>query len=75
MKLTFHFPTDILTINLDKEKGEWFVKELENLKPSAENLLTFAQLKARYEEEFDDFELFWYSKPINQLKENGLLAI
>ena len=75
MKLNFHFPTDILTINLDKEKGEWFVKELENLKPSAENLLTFAQLKARYEEEFDDFELFWYSKPINQLKENGLLAI
>jgi len=75
MKLTFHLPTDLLSINLDKEKGEWFVKELEKLKPSAKKLLTFAQLKEGYEANFDDFELFWYSKPINQLKENGLLAI
>lgn len=75
MNLQFHLPTNVLSISLDKEKGEWFVKELEKLKPSATKLITFAALKTSFEEKFEDFELFWHSKPINRLKEVGLLAV
>jgi hypothetical protein len=28
-----------------------------------------------YEKQHENFELFWYSKPMQVLKENGLLAL
>ena len=34
---------------------------------------TIQQLKNQFEENFEDFELFWFSKPIQQLKENGVI--
>ncbi len=34
---------------------------------------TIQQLKNQFEENFDDFELFWFSKPMQQLKENGVI--
>jgi ABC-type phosphate/phosphonate transport system substrate-binding protein len=36
---------------------------------------TISDLKTDFESKFDDFELFWYSKPINQLREAGLLVV
>jgi len=35
--------------------------------------ITLQQLKNSFEEYFDDFKLFWFSKPIQQLKENGII--
>ena len=35
--------------------------------------MTLQQLKNQFEENFEDFELFWFSKPIQQLKENGII--
>jgi len=34
-----------------------------------------AQLKADFEIDFDDFEIFWYSKPIITLKDTGILIM
>ena len=36
-------------------------------------LITLQQLKDDYEETMDDFELFWFSKPMMQLRENGII--
>jgi ABC-type phosphate/phosphonate transport system substrate-binding protein len=47
---------------------------LEKLSVYSANNSTIAELKADFELKFDDFELFWYSKPINQLREAGLIV-
>ena len=37
--------------------------------------LTLQNLKSNFEDHFEDFELFWFSKPLKQLKENGIILI
>ncbi|MCW1961952.1 B12-binding domain-containing radical SAM protein [Chryseobacterium viscerum] len=71
--LTFHLKTNIVKVELEQEKAEWLVNVLEE--NSIENFKkpTIQQLKIQFEESFDDFELFWFSKPMQQLKENGVI--
>ncbi len=75
LELTFHDKTDTFQIKLDKEKGEWFLNILENLKPTQKKLLSFSEIKTDFETHFEDFELFWFSKPILALNDFGLLAL
>lgn len=75
LQLTFHLKNNTLTISLDKDKGEWFVKTLEKLSVHNKQQLTFEQLKADYENIFNDFELFWFSKPLMKIKKQGLLTL
>jgi len=71
--LTFHLKTNIVTVELEQEKAEWLMKILEE--HAIENLKKpkVQQLKNNFEENFEDFELFWFSKPMQQLKENGVI--
>lgn len=71
--LTFHEKTNVSSINLEKEKAVWLLKTIDEISIHADKNITFNQLKAKYELDFDDFELFWYSKPIQILKENGVI--
>ncbi|MCF6132609.1 B12-binding domain-containing radical SAM protein [Flavobacterium wongokense] len=73
MQLTFHDRTETVSISLEKEKADWFLKSLDLLSLSNEKAVTFSQLKTDFEKQFDDFELFWYSKPVLTLREFGLL--
>jgi len=75
LKLTFHFKSESLKISLDAAKGIWFVEALEKLSIYNNEFQTFEKLKTDFEISFDDFELFWYSKPIMSLRKYGLLAI
>jgi hypothetical protein len=75
MKLTFFDKKDTLEVNLEKDNGEWLVKAIDLLQVNNHKTLTFAQLKADYEMQFDDFELFWFSKPMKALKEFGLVLL
>jgi hypothetical protein len=75
MKLTFHNKTNSFDIVLNKLEGEWLVSVLELLSIDAENKTTFSQLKANFESELDDFELFWYSKSMQVLRKSGLLLL
>ena len=75
LELSFHDKTDTFQIKLDKEKGEWFLNILENLKPTQKKLLSFSEIKTDFEMHFEDFELFWFSKPILALNDFGLLAL
>ncbi|HEX7367511.1 MAG TPA: B12-binding domain-containing radical SAM protein [Pelobium sp.] len=73
--LTFHNKTETFSITLDKEKGKWLLKKLESLTTNNQPLVTFSQLKHDFETFFEDFELFWFSKPMLQLRDKGLLAV
>ncbi len=73
--MTFHNTTETFQVTLEKEIGDWVLEVLEQLYPSQEKLLSFSQLQKDFETDFEDFELFWFSKPIQQLKENGLLIL
>jgi Radical SAM superfamily len=75
MKLSFHSNTHSIEITVEKEKGEWLSEKLNILSVVNEKSLTFAQLKTDFESQFDDFELFWYSKPMVTLHDFGLLTL
>ena len=76
MKLTFHDKTETFEIIIEKDKAEWLIKILETISLNASNSIqTFVQIKTDFETQFEDFELFWYSKPINTLREFGLLVL
>ena len=75
LMLTFHSSLDTFQITLEKEVGDWLLSILPELKPQNDKLLSFNQLKSNFEMNFEDFELFWFSKPIQVLKENGLLTL
>lgn len=72
-QLTFHLKTNIVKIELEKEKAEWFINILSDNSTANPQKITLQELKNLYEEIFDDFELFWFSKPMQKLKENGVI--
>ncbi|MBK1896795.1 B12-binding domain-containing radical SAM protein [Chryseobacterium paridis] len=72
-QLTFHLKTNIVKVDMEQEKAEWFIRILGENAPDNAKKITLQQLKTQFEENFEDFELFWFSKPIQQLKENGVI--
>ncbi|MCD9615596.1 B12-binding domain-containing radical SAM protein [Chryseobacterium gleum] len=71
--LTFHLKTNIVKIELEQKKAEWLMNVLEENAIENSKKPTVQQLKNNFEENFEDFELFWFSKPMQQLKENGVI--
>ncbi|RXM39077.1 radical SAM protein [Chryseobacterium sp. CH21] len=71
--LTFHLKTNIVKVELEQEKAEWLMNVLEENAIENSKKPTVQQLKNQFEENFEDFELFWFSKPMQQLKENGVI--
>ena len=75
MKLTFHNKTQTFDITVNAQEGKWLIEALEKNSISADNKMTFTQLKSDFEKELEDFELFWYAKPIITLRGFGLLTL
>lgn len=75
MKLTFHDKRDTVEISLEAAKANWLEKALDLLSVTNDKTITYAELKTDFENIFEDFELFWYSKPIKTLRDYGLLVI
>ncbi|QDO94715.1 radical SAM protein [Formosa sediminum] len=75
LKLTFYEKQDTFQITVPLEEGEWLLDMLEQLKPSNASLKSFNMLKKDFESQLENFELFWFSKPINTLKAHGLLVL
>ena len=75
MSLTFHDKKESFDIQTSKEEGEWLTSILSKIAVSGSKNYTFQEVKNDFETELEDFELFWYSKPINTLREFGLLVL
>ena len=74
-RFTFHDKKEVFSIQTNQLEGEWLAKMLKKITLSNEKLVTFQELKTDFELQLDDFELFWYSKPIHTLREYGLLVL
>jgi hypothetical protein len=75
LQLTFHEKMETFSIIIEKEKGEWFLENLKLMNVRNDKTITFNDLKISFEKRFENFELFWYSKPPNEMREQGLLVL
>jgi len=75
MKFTFHDKKESFNIQTNKLEGEWLIEILKKITISNAKNYTFQEVKNDFETSLDDFELFWYSKPVNTLREFGLLIL
>ena len=73
--LTFHDKKEMFDILTDQNEGEWLSAILQKISVSNTKVYTFQELKADFEVTMEHFELFWYSKPINTLRDMGLLVL
>lgn len=72
-RITFHLRTNIVKVELEQEKADWLIKIISENTFENPKRITLQQLKLNFEETLEDFELFWFSKPMQQLKENGII--
>jgi hypothetical protein len=71
--LTFHDKKKTFSIQVDRQQGEWFIQFLQEASSAA---VTFAKAKQSFEQATDeDFEPFFHSKPVNTLRDFGLLVL
>jgi hypothetical protein len=75
MGLTFHDKKESFTIQTNKSEGEWLADMLLKIAASNPKTYHYQEVKADFEIHFEDFELFWFSKPIKTLREFGLLVL
>ena len=71
-KLSFHFKTETLEISLEKDHANWLVKTIKLL---SDHPILLKDVKLEFESQFEDFELFWFSKQISLLRNSGLLVV
>jgi hypothetical protein len=75
LEMTFHTKNQVFEISVEKEKGTWLLTQLALLQVKNDKTATFSSLEKSFEEHFPDFLLFWHSKPVDKLRENGLLVL
>lgn len=76
LKLTVHTNDSIETILLPETTGNWLMKQFETIMPEADKSFLLSKLKEQFEKETgEDFEPFWFSKPMMELREVGLLVL
>ena len=73
--LTFHDKKETFSIQTNKNEGEWLSSILDKISVCNSRVYTFQEIKADYETSMELFELFWYSQPINDLRDFGLLVL
>ena len=75
ISLTFHDKKESFTIQTAKNDGEWLLQMLDQTSVSKAKTYSFQEIKSDYETDMENFEMFWYSKPVNTLREFGLLVV
>lgn len=75
LSLTFHDKKESFTIQTNKIEGEWILEILQKIAISNTKIYSFQEVKSDFETHLENFELFWFSKPINTLREFGLLVL
>jgi hypothetical protein len=71
-KMTFYFKTDTIEISLEKDQANWLLKTLKSV---SNQPVLLKDIKLDFESQFEDFELFWFSKQISLLRNSGLLVL
>jgi radical SAM superfamily enzyme YgiQ (UPF0313 family) len=73
--LTFHSRRDSFSVQVSEGQGQWLAQLFDKIS-ATEKPMTFGKIKEDYENAgLEEFEPFWYSKPVNTLREYGLLVL
>jgi hypothetical protein len=76
LQISFATNKETVSIQVDKAKGEWLVKLLQQVSILNAQPLTLQEIKENYETNgWDDFELFFDNKPVGTLYKAGLLRL
>ena len=62
-------------IPMDADLANWLFTFLESIIPTTGKASTYQQMKESFEEEFEDFTMFWYSEEVETLRAFGLLVL
>jgi hypothetical protein len=73
--LAFQSKTTSFEFTLEKGKATWLIQQLTSLSEKKATTIKLHDLKVSFENTLGDFEPFWFSKPLNILKSNGLLVL
>ena len=74
--LNFHTKREEFSIKVSKIQGDWLAEILGLISPKNKKIYTFQEVQNHYENAgLEDFELFWYNKPVNTLGQYGLLVL
>lgn len=71
--ISLHTEDECVRVKLASKEAEWFMVFVRNL--SHLQIITYQEIKEDFEKSFQDFELFWYSKAMEQIKDVGLLKV
>ena len=74
-QLTFHEAIGSFDISLEAKQSMWLIETLERVSIFEGKLQLFSNVKTDFETHFNNFELFWYAKPMRVLRANGLLVL
>lgn len=75
MNLLFQDKTFSYDITIDKKVGDWLLKMIVATSIANDKLVTFQYIKLDYETQFEDFELFWFSKAMTNFRKYGVLVL
>jgi len=73
--LIVHDRIAVSEIGIDSAKADWIIQLLTNLSAKSGTPQTYSQVKENYNQQFDDFTLFWYTESMELLREAGLLVL
>ncbi|EAS19140.1 radical SAM domain protein [Flavobacteria bacterium BBFL7] len=75
LKLQFHNTSDWFIIELEESKADWLIHQLEQSMPSSSNTTTYGMMKKSFESNWEEFDSFWFSPAMEELKANGFLIL
>lgn len=75
LELTIDQISESYSVQFEPKVGEWMMNQLQKLSVKTPLIFTYEQLKADYERYFENFEVFWYSKPVEILKNSNLYTL
>ncbi len=71
----FHDKKETYSIQMNREEGDWLLETLKKVSISNSKIYTLQELKSDFELNFENFELFWFSKSMMTLRSYSLLMI
>jgi len=75
LQLVFHKKTGSIEIEMSRAQGLWFIDILEALMPNEAKPMTFKAFRANYLESLESFDVWWYAKEMDALRDFGLLVL
>lgn len=73
--ISFHDLQGSVDINIDRQKEEWLLSTLLSCSAKVDSIPRLDLIKTDFETHYEEFELFWNSKAIMELRNSGMLLL